>query len=73
MLALQSGAPIVPVAIAGSYEIMPKHSRWIRGGTIRVRIFPAIETADCTAADRDELQQAVRRPIATALENGRDA
>jgi hypothetical protein len=46
---------------------MPKNSRWIRGGKIRVRIFPAVETADRTAAGREELQEAVRRPIAEAV------
>jgi 1-acyl-sn-glycerol-3-phosphate acyltransferase len=67
VLALQAGAPIVPVAIEGCREIMPKNSRWIRGGTIRVRIFPAVETADRTAADREQLQEAVRRPISEAV------
>jgi 1-acyl-sn-glycerol-3-phosphate acyltransferase len=68
MLALKSGAPIVPVAICGSYEIMPKHSRWIQGGTIRVRVFPPLPTAGATAAERDRLMDEVRRSIATALE-----
>ena len=67
ILALQAGAPIVPVAIEGCRDVMPKNSRWIRGGTIRVRIFPSVETADHVAADREQLQEAVRRPIAEAM------
>jgi len=67
MLALQSQAPIVPVAIDGTLQIMPKHSRRIRGGEIAVRIFPTVETAGKKAADRDALMAEVRRPIAEAL------
>jgi hypothetical protein len=46
---------------------MPKHSRWIRGGHIRVTIFPAVPTAGTTPAGRDALMEAVRRPIAEAI------
>ncbi len=56
------------MAISGSYDIMPKHSRWIRGGTIRVRISPPLQTADCTAADRDRLMEEVRKAIEVGLE-----
>jgi 1-acyl-sn-glycerol-3-phosphate acyltransferase len=68
VLAIDAAAPIVPVAIHGSHDVMPKHSRWIRGGRIRVSIFPAVATADTTPAGRDALMAAVRRPIAEALE-----
>jgi 1-acyl-sn-glycerol-3-phosphate acyltransferase len=67
MLAQQAGASIVPVAIEGCGDVMPKNSRWIRRGKIRVRIFPAVETADRTAVGREQLQEAVRRPIAEAV------
>lgn len=67
MLAIDAAALIVPVAIDGSHEVMPKHSRWIRGGHIRVSIFPAVATAGTTPAGRDELMEAVRRPIAEVL------
>ncbi|PLX86277.1 MAG: 1-acyl-sn-glycerol-3-phosphate acyltransferase [Desulfuromonas sp.] len=67
MLALQSRVPMVPVAILGSGDIMPKGSRWIHPGTIRVKIFPPLETADKGTRDREELMAAVRRPIENAL------
>jgi 1-acyl-sn-glycerol-3-phosphate acyltransferase len=67
MLALQAQAPVVPVAIAGSHAVMPKGSRWIRGGTIRVAIFPPVPTAGLDAAARDALMERVRVPIARAL------
>jgi 1-acyl-sn-glycerol-3-phosphate acyltransferase len=67
MLAIDAGAPIVPVAIAGSHAVMPKYSRWIRGGRIRVTIFPPVPTADAGPADREELMEKVRRPIAETI------
>jgi 1-acyl-sn-glycerol-3-phosphate acyltransferase len=66
-LAIQAQVPVIPVAITGSGAIMPKHSRWIRGGTIRVEFFPAISTAGRGPADRDALVEEVRQPIAQAL------
>ncbi len=67
MLAIDANAPIVPIAIEGSHKVMPKHSRWIRGGRIRVTIFPALPTAGTGPVGRDELIEAVRQPIAGAL------
>jgi 1-acyl-sn-glycerol-3-phosphate acyltransferase len=69
VLAIKSQVPVVPVAIRGSREIMPKHNRWIRGGTIRVNIFPPVETAGREISDRDTLMDEVRQPIAKALES----
>jgi 1-acyl-sn-glycerol-3-phosphate acyltransferase len=67
VLALQAQVPVMPVAIKGSGSIMPKHSPWIRGGTIRVNFFPAIRSAGRGVADRDVLMEKVRRPIMQAL------
>jgi 1-acyl-sn-glycerol-3-phosphate acyltransferase len=67
VLAIDAAAPIVPVAICGSYDVMPKYTRWIRGGHIRVTLFPAVPTAGTTPAGRDALMEAVRRPIAGAM------
>lgn len=68
MLALKAKVPVLPVAISGSYEIMPKTSRWIRGGTIRVAILPAIDSSGLGTADRDPLMQQVHSRIAATLE-----
>jgi 1-acyl-sn-glycerol-3-phosphate acyltransferase len=67
VLAIDAAAPIVPVAIRGSHEVMPKYTRWIRGGHIRVTIFPAVPTAGTTPSGRNALMEAVRRPIAGAM------
>ena len=67
MLALQSGAPIIPVAISGSRDLMPKHSLRICGGTVNIRIFPPIETSALTTADRDRVLEDVFNQISSAV------
>ncbi len=67
LLALQAQVPVVPVAITGSRDIMPKKSRWIQGGTIHVRIFPPVPTEARGAEDRDSFIETVRQPIAAAV------
>jgi 1-acyl-sn-glycerol-3-phosphate acyltransferase len=69
ILALQAQVPVVPVVIRGSNAIMPKHSRWICGGVIRVEFFPAVATAGLGPAARESLLAEVRCPIAMALQN----
>ena len=64
MLALQAQVPIIPVALQGSRESQPKHSWRVRPGRITVRIFPAVTTVGLTAADREQLMEQVRRPLA---------
>ncbi|ORJ57704.1 1-acyl-sn-glycerol-3-phosphate acyltransferase [Geothermobacter hydrogeniphilus] len=67
MVALQSGVPIVPVAIRGSYQVMPKYGRVVHGGRIRVTFFPPIETRDLSVRQINNLIAAVRAPIAAHL------
>lgn len=64
-LAIESGAPIVPVTILGTREIMPKRSRVIHPGTARLIFHPPIHPAEFS--DREELMEVVRDRIAGAL------
>lgn len=38
MIALRTGAPVVPILISGTDTVMPRGAKWIRRGKIRVRI-----------------------------------
>lgn len=67
-LAIQAQVPIVPIAITGSRDIMPKHSRWIRGGRVTVTILPPVPTAGRAVQERNDLLQEVRAPIETLVE-----
>lgn len=64
-LAMETGAPIVPVAISGTQKLMPKGSTRIRRGTVRVQMLPVIRPEEF--ARREELIAAVRTAIAEAL------
>jgi len=64
-LAIKSKAPIVPIAIAGSREIMPKDKLALCSGEIRVRIGRPIETGHCCMRDRSTLVQRVSEAISS--------
>lgn len=66
-LALDTGLPILPVAIIGSEKLMRKGSWHIRAGAIHVRVRPAVETRDLARGDIDSLADRVRAEIAEAL------
>lgn len=66
-LAVQSGSPIVPVAIQGSRALMPKGSRFIRSGPVCFTFLPAIPTAGETAQSLPRLMERVREPLARTL------
>jgi 1-acyl-sn-glycerol-3-phosphate acyltransferase len=66
-LALDTGLPILPVAIVGSEKLMRKGSWYILPGSIHVRVRPVIETHDLDRHDIDGLSERVRSAIATAL------
>jgi 1-acyl-sn-glycerol-3-phosphate acyltransferase len=66
-LALDSGAPIVPVTIAGTYDLMPRGSRRIRKGKVRVVFHEPIPVADRTAETLPDLMERVRAAIASAV------
>jgi 1-acyl-sn-glycerol-3-phosphate acyltransferase len=64
-LAIKSKVPIVPIAISGSREIMPKEKMSVRSGKIRIRMGAPIETADCTMKDWKILMEKVNRAISS--------
>ena len=55
VLALKTGVPIVPVAIAGSFGAASKNRWHVEPGEIRVRILEPIVTDDLEYADRNAL------------------
>lgn len=63
MLAIGSGAPIVPVAIRGTRAVMPK-GRWlITGGEVALVIGKPMATAGMGPDHRDGLMQQVREAL----------
>ncbi|HEY7471377.1 MAG TPA: lysophospholipid acyltransferase family protein [Gemmatimonadota bacterium] len=66
-LALDTGLPLLPVAIAGSDKLMRKGSWYILPGAIHVSVRAVIETANLDRGDIDGLIERVRAAIAAAL------
>ena len=64
-LALESQAPIIPVSIYGTEQMMPKGALAIRRGHAHITFHPPILPADYP--DRDTLMAAVRDAIASGL------
>ncbi|HUP00078.1 MAG TPA: lysophospholipid acyltransferase family protein [Gemmatimonadota bacterium] len=66
-LAIDTGLPILPVAIRGSEELMRKGEWWILPGAIDVVVRPAIETVRWEKDRLEELIGRVREEIQAAL------
>jgi len=64
-LAMETGAPIVPVAISGTERMMRKGSALLSPGVATIEMLGAIEPRDY--ASREELMGAVHKAIAAAL------
>jgi len=62
-LAIKSRVPIVPIAIAGSWDIMPKDKLRAAHGEIRIHIDSPIETGCCSLKDRKLLMERVNQSI----------
>jgi 1-acyl-sn-glycerol-3-phosphate acyltransferase len=67
VMAIETGAEIVPAAILGSRAIMPKHSLLIRSGTMTVRFGEPIPVAGLTLEQRDDLMRDTRKALAGLL------
>jgi 1-acyl-sn-glycerol-3-phosphate acyltransferase len=61
--AIQAGVPIVPVAIDGAFEVLPRGGLRLRPGTIRLSIGEPVETAHLAAASRRELAREIHRRV----------
>ncbi|HET6936080.1 MAG TPA: lysophospholipid acyltransferase family protein, partial [Candidatus Angelobacter sp.] len=64
-LAAESGFPIVPVTILGTYEMWPKGRNIIRGGTATLVFHPPIDPKKFSS--KEDLMEAVRQAINSAL------
>jgi len=67
-LAIKSKVPIVPIALDGSREIMPKDRLTATSGEIRIRMGSPIETIHYSMKNRGDLMEKVKETI---LENYR--
>jgi 1-acyl-sn-glycerol-3-phosphate acyltransferase len=67
-MAIEAGVPVLPIAVHGTGEGMPKGSPWIRPARPRARILDPVETAGLADGDANRLRDQVRERIAAAVE-----
>lgn len=62
-MAVQAGLPIVPVRVTGSREVVAAGTLVVKPGTVRVDIFPPVETRGKTSHDFPGLMARVREAM----------
>jgi 1-acyl-sn-glycerol-3-phosphate acyltransferase len=67
ILAIKSGVEIVPVAIDGTYEILPKGKLLMKPGNVAIRVGNPIATKDCTSKDKHTLAQVLQKEVTELL------
>ncbi len=67
-LALESGAPLVPVAIQGTYALLPPGAFFAKPGRVKVTFFPPIPVEGCTREDVPRLTRLVEEKIREGLQ-----
>jgi 1-acyl-sn-glycerol-3-phosphate acyltransferase len=70
IMAIQAGAPVVPVAISGGRASMRKGSAIVRPVRVTVRIGQPVPTEGLTVDDRDALIERVRASLRGLLDQG---
>ncbi len=66
-LALDAGAPIVPISISGTFALMPKGSMFARSGRVRVRFHPPVATERYSREAMAGLMAEVKAAIESGL------
>jgi 1-acyl-sn-glycerol-3-phosphate acyltransferase len=72
-LALEARVPVVPVAITGSWRILPPDAWRVRPGPVRVEFLAPIDTATLAPEDVSGLAERVREALAARVEPAADA
>jgi 1-acyl-sn-glycerol-3-phosphate acyltransferase len=63
LLAMKSGCDVVPVAISGSRNVVPKGSRKVNKGTIFLNIGKPIPLAECSKREMNQFIERVRDEV----------
>jgi 1-acyl-sn-glycerol-3-phosphate acyltransferase len=67
VMAIKGRAPVVPVALHGTAEAMPRGRLWVTPGLVRVEVGEPIPTDGLTIDDRDRLMDTVRGRLQSML------
>lgn len=67
-IAIRAGAPVVPLVMTGTREVLPFGSGVVQPGNVTLRVLEPIATSGLTLKDRGALTERVRGLIATELD-----
>ena len=67
-LAIKAGAPVAPVALIGTREIMLRGSKVIRSGSVEIRVGEPLEVEGLTLKNREAFTAELRSRVAALLE-----
>ena len=67
-IALETGAPLVPVAVAGTGMLMPPKKFIMRPGTVRVQIMPPVPVDGLSVADVPQLKAQIFSDMESKLQ-----
>lgn len=67
VLAIKSGVPVVPVAILGTHEVLPKGKLLAKPGKVWIRVGDPIETSGYTTKQKHELAELLQGKVAELL------
>ncbi|HET7746716.1 MAG TPA: lysophospholipid acyltransferase family protein [Vicinamibacteria bacterium] len=65
--AIAAGSRVVPVALEGTYALLPRHRRSIRPGTVKITVLDPVAAQDYSYDQREGLADLVRGRIAAGL------
>jgi len=66
-LAIKSGVPVVPIAVEGTAEVLPKGSFLMRPGLVRLRVGKPLPTEGLGPKDRDQFTRNLQASVASLL------
>jgi 1-acyl-sn-glycerol-3-phosphate acyltransferase len=67
VMAIRAGVSVVPISLVGTHRLMRKGDWTIHPGNVIVRFGPAIDAAQYSADQRDELRKRVQDLVAAGL------
>ncbi len=67
VLAIRAGVPVVPVAIIGTHQVLPKSRLLVRPGRVEIRLGVPVSTSEYTVKQKQELAERLQGMVAELL------
>ena len=67
VLAIKAGVPVVPVAIVGTHQVLPKGRLLVRPGLVEIRVGAPVSISEYTVRQKQELAERLQVQVAELL------